>query len=73
MTRFGLKLTDFNGWRLLYGPVHGWTLGSSVFSCERELGSCGPAEEGEGEGREQHVKEPVNVELDISALIEPKG
>ena len=57
-----MKLTNFNrGWGLLCGPIHGWTFDGYVFSCERELGNCRSAEEGEGEGRQQHVKELVDV------------
>ena len=51
----GLKLTDFNGRRLVCGAVHGWAAGGFVFPCERELGNRGSAEEGDGEGGQQHV------------------
>ena len=50
----GLRLTDFNGCRLICSAVYGWTSGGFVFPRERELGNCGSAEEGEGEGRQQH-------------------
>ena len=66
MARFVSELTDFNGRRLSCGPVHDWTFHSFVFSCERELGNCGSTEEEEGEGREQHVKESVDVVLYVS-------
>lgn len=49
------KLTDFNGCRLVYGAVHGCATGGFVFPCERELGNRGSAEEGDGEGGQQHV------------------